>query len=674
MDEDTEIIRGNSSLPDRARVEYRYYKPCYISAILCILAKIMLDADRFRGSVLDQLIVLADKIDRRVGKLQYEECRWFYNINILDASYNVVLKEAVCAKPEKSPFDQLDMVIEKFLEKDRTGILVFANCAYAFWTADDRYYLFDSYPCDEKGNANKEGYCCLMRFRDLKSMLGRMEENAGVTAKRGFRLYTVAIAHMETKKRKRKRRRGNKHRAKRAQRAKRMQEPVHNEEKQDAITSPAVSELSLIELVDWVTSDPELEACRDSAIPGFTPIRHHEASMLEAVVLQDDITAPALAPFKRSLKTPDDNRVPRETTPERRKRRERIFRNHTSLAIPIDLCIMAWSLIHNPASWSVRTIEGLLEASNDYALDNVLASEDTSVNGMIDALLPEFEIANYVFRAVFAPLHYGTLYAVEGWNLAMTLRKIFEMKIYTGAIIVCRYVHVAVTRSGRYYFAWWTVAGTKKLRLIASSGMGEFLKLIVKEIDAPREIGFAVRAVTISYARKMDPDCSDIKGLHELIAPTSSLAQCYRKMPESRNVNAIFEPIDTSPKPIFIAGTVALSNRNSLTEPRMKRCYFVALLAVVIKNDIVQSPLPSMIDRVLEVAEDLYKGFAEPKFHAEHILRNVPLMNRFFDFHDRASPLITLTTYPRTGGNDFYMQVSAQEREDKEETCNLYRA
>ncbi|XP_029158769.1 uncharacterized protein LOC114931026 [Nylanderia fulva] len=644
-DENVEIIRGNSSLMDRAQIESSHFKPCYIAAVLCILAKIVLDTDLFCGSTLDELILLAGKIDQHVGRLRYKEFRTFYNVNIFDANFNVILKEII-PDPKSSISNELDTSVEKFLEKNRTGILVLTNCAYAFWTADNRYYLFDPYPCNEKGHASKEGCCCLLRFRDLKSMLDRIKTNAGET--KPFRLYTVSIAHMEMKKCKRKRRKGIERRAK-------FTESVKSEEKRDAAMRPSASEISLIELAEWVTSDPELDPDHDVTIPGFTPMRCHEASMLEAIVLENDITTPALMPFeKRTSETPDDE----ETTIERAKPSERIFRNYTSLAIPIDLCIMAWSLIHDPVSWSERTVDGLLEASADYAFDSVLASEDTSVSDMTDGLLPEFEIANYAFRAVFAPLHYGKLYATEGWNLAMTMERIFETRIYTGAIIVCNYAHVGVTKCGKNYFAWWTVTGTKRLQMIVSSCINEFLKLIVKVIDAPQETGFAVRVVTISYALKTAPDCSDIRGLHEPMAPTKSLAEIHRKKSsEFRNVEAIFISICQAPKPIFVLGTVALRDRNSLLEPRTKRCYFVALLVVAIKRDVVQSPLPGMIDRILEVAESLYRGFVEPKFHVEHILRNVPLMNRLFDFRDCASPLVTFTTNPRTGENDFYIQV-----------------
>lgn len=644
-DGDTEIIRGNLKLPDRARIDTSYFKPCYIAAIFCILAKSIKNADRFNDRTLDRVILSTDLVDQQVGRLQYNGYRTFEKIF---NNFNVILKEVVCADPENVPSDELDTIVSKFLENNQTGILVLSNCAYAFWRGDDRYYLFDPYSCDERGKANEEGYCCLVRFRDLKSMLDRMKENAGETVRKSFRLYTLSLT-METKRRKRKRKKGIKRRAKLEELS---ADSIYSEAKQYATVPPVESEMPPIELAEWVTSGPKLDSHRDVAVAGFTPMRNYEASMLEAIVLESDIAAPTLEPSR-------SHQNHEETAEVERMSPERIFCIHSSIAIPIDLCIMAWSLIHDPVSWSERTIDGLIEAAVDYAFDNILANEDTSVSDMIDAVLPEFEIANYIFRAVFAPLHHGTLYVTNGLNLAMILGKIFETTIYTGAIIVCGHAHVGVAKCGKNYFAWWTVAGTKNLRMITSRNLGELFKLIVKMIDEPEEIEFVVRAITISYARKMAPDCSDIKGLHEPKMTTASLAEIHLKE-VSYDAEAIVKPICLASKPIFILGTVALRDRDILLEPRTKRCYFVALLAVVIKRDIVQCPLPGMIDRVLEVAESLYRGFLEPKFHKEHVLRNVPLMNRLFDFRDCALPLVVLTTNPRTGRKDFYVQVSAK--------------
>lgn len=237
----------------------------------------------------------------------------------------------------------------------------------------------------------------------------------------------------------------------------------------------------------------------------------------------------------------------------------------------------------------------------------------------------------------------------EGWNLAMSIKQVFETPIYTGAIIVCSKSHIGVMRKKANYYAWWAVQGTKNLRFITSEDMTDFLKLIIQEIDEPEEKTFLMRVVTISYAQKLDPDCSDTTGLHEAVEPATSLAEIHRKDDQTYDLEAIFRPTVLSPKPTFVFGTVALRNREILKEPRVKRCYFVALLAVMVKRDIVQSPLPGMVDKVIEVGENLYKEFDSPKYHTEHILRNVTVMERIFEFRDCASPLVELKEDPITG-------------------------
>ena len=68
--------------------------------------------------------------------------------------------------------------------------------------------------------------------------------------------------------------------------------------------------------------------------------------------------------------------------------------------------------------------------------------------------------------------------------------------------------------------------------------------------------------------------------------------------------------------------------------------------------------MPGMIDKVIEVAESVYREFGELKFHTEQILRNVTVMNRIFDLRDLVYPLVRFTVNPRTMKNDFYVQVS----------------
>ncbi|CAK9798410.1 hypothetical protein ANTPLA_LOCUS1564 [Anthophora plagiata] len=648
------ILQGNICLEARAKIEQCHFKSCFFTALLCILAKIKLDPDRFSAKILDELIFLGDKIYQRTGMLRFKPYRWFHRVEILDTNYNVVTKQAVYADPENSEDDELEFMLQSFFQKDKTGIIVFNNGSYAFWTANDRYYLFDPYACDDKGNAVEEGFSCLMEFCDLISMIDKIEANVGESMRKPYRIYTIAIAHMETRKRKKKRKK------KTVRCIEKHVEEIRVEEPPEVELSTE-SEVSLIEQVDWVKHESTASLVYDMTIPGFAPIKHYNASMIDVIVLENDITSPLLAPFKKS-----SLRQSAAVTDEfeavkllvRKRVYDRKFRVHTSVTTPLDLCIMAWSLIHDPITWSVRTARGLFDACVDYTFDSVLATEDSTVSEMTDGLLHEFEIANYVFRVVFVPLHYGTLYSTEGWNLSMSLQKVFDTPSYTGAIIVCGDAHIGILKKGENHYAWWTIRRTKNFRMITSTDMKEFLKLLIREINQPEESVFLMRVITVSYAQKMDPDCSDTKGLHEPVVPITSLPEIHRMPEEPYNLGAIFKPtIPEANKPIFVLGTVALSNRDALTEPKVKRCYFVAILAVMVKRDIIQSPMPGMIDKVVEVAEAVYREFSEPKFHTEHILRNVTVMNRIFDFRDCASPLVTLTYNMRTQRTDFYVQV-----------------
>ncbi|XP_076163935.1 uncharacterized protein LOC143144938 [Ptiloglossa arizonensis] len=646
------ILQGNLCLENRAENEANHFKSCFFSALLCILAKIKLDPDRFRASTLDQFIFLGDKIYQRTGKLRYKPYRWFHRVEILNTTYNVIVKQDTYADPENTSDDDLDPIMNSFLEKNQTGIIVFSNCSYGFWTTDKRYYLFDPYPCDEQGIASEEGYSCLMGFCDLNSMMKRIELNVGENTRKPYRLYTICIAQMESRKRKKKRK-------KKIVRCEEIKEQEDRVDEPPEMELSTVSSMSLIELPDWVNSGSRTSLVYDMTIPGFAPIEHYDASMLDVIVLENEITVPVQAPFKklRTELTDDMDESEAVKLLVRKKTFDRRFKAHAAVTSPLDICIIAWSLIHDPITWSVRTVRGLFEAALDYTFDSILAAEDSTVSEMTDGLLPEFEIANYIFRAVFVPLHYGTLYAVEGWNLSMSLQKIFETSSYTGAILVCSEVHIGVTKKDANYFAWWIVRGTKNLRIVTSTNLTEFLKLIVRELEQPEEVIFTIRVITVSYAQKVDPDCSDTRGLHEPVVPCTSLAEIHRMATEPYDLEAIFRPTLPDIKPIFVRGTVALSNRDTLTEPRAKRCYFVAILVVMVKRDIVQSPMPGMIDKILEVAESVYREFQEPKFHTEHILRNVTVMNRIFDLRVCASPLITITMNPRTQRNDFYVQV-----------------
>lgn len=237
----------------------------------------------------------------------------------------------------------------------------------------------------------------------------------------------------------------------------------------------------------------------------------------------------------------------------------------------------------------------------------------------------------------------GKLYAIEGWNLAMSLKKIFETTIYTGGIIICDRKHIGVMRKDKNYFAWWAVERGKNLRFITSEDFEEFLKLIIQEIGIIEEIEFSMRIITISYALKLEPDYCDTTGMHENLMPSCSLVQIHKNNDDDFDkIEDIFRPLDLLVKTNLLFASVALKDRNLIREPNVKRCYFVALLSILMKRDIIQNPTKGMIDRVIEGGENLYKNFYDPKYHSEHILKNFKCLGRIFDFRDCASSLVEL--------------------------------
>ena len=476
-DENIGIINGSLYLEDRTCVNKTHYKSCYYAAILCILAKINVDVDEFSPGVLNRFILAANKITEGTAKLRYKTIRWFKNINILSATYNIFLKQVRYAAPDYPP-DELRLVLKEFLHNHQTGIIVFENVAYAFWTANSMFYLFDPYPCDENGKPNDDGSACLMEICKFKTFLERIIENTGEAVNKPYRLYTISIAHIEKKKKRKCNRKPVK--------VCKDQKLPFKENLQEAVKVKSnepkkwESEISLIELVDWVIEDKTKISTVDSKISGFLPIKNFSASALDVKILENEITRPILAPLKLLVHSPDSLDAPESTEPIRMKPYDRMFYENTVLAEPMDLFIMAWSQIYNVPMWSIRTIQGLFDACKDYILDSLLAAEDTTKLKMTDNLLTEFDIANYNFRVVFAPLHIGKLYATEGWNLAMSLEKIFDSPVYTGAILVCKGTHIGLMRKQKRYYAWWLIKETKIIRIIVSEDMEDYLRLLVK--------------------------------------------------------------------------------------------------------------------------------------------------------------------------------------------------
>ncbi|KAK0176371.1 hypothetical protein PV328_000515 [Microctonus aethiopoides] len=652
------IISANMKLEKRNISEDYHFKICYFAAILCILAKTKIDVNKFRSSLLDELIILANKIYKRTGSLRYKERRSINNIELHGVSFNIIMKQNAYADPENHKPDALPNMLEKYLKKYSSGILVFSNASFAFWCVDDAYYyLFDPYTCDETGRISENGNGCLLEFTNINNLIEKIEQHSGVAINKPYRIHTLFIAHIEEL-----------NEQKKLIKLKKIDEKIQNNVENEEIKKPDEIKLilnetesiskrktPLIELSDWLNEKNKIPYEFNINLPGFAPLININASVLEVVVIKNDITRPILAPFKSIIDTRrKKSQNPRELP--RRKPFDRKFNEHSILSEPLDLCIMAWSCVHEPTVWGVRTIRGIYDASQDLAYDSLLSAEDTTVSNMIDGVLNEFDIANYRFHVIFAPLHSGKLYSNEGWNLAMSLKKIFDTPIYTGAFISCGKAHIGVMKIQTNYYAWWSVIETKNLRIITTKIMEDFLKLIIQQIDEIDEIEFKIRVITISYAKKLDPDCSDIKGLHEPTAATS-LPQIHRRQAPIYDLEALFRPVIPNAKPIFILGTAALQQYELIKEPRVKRCYFVAILAVMVKRDIMQSLMPSMIDKIMRVAEDLYREFNNPKYHTEHILRNVTVMNRIFDFRDVASPLYKFKENIVTETDDYYLLV-----------------
>lgn len=406
------VINGNMCLENREEKANFHFKNCYYAAILCIIAKVIKDVDQFSSTILDQFIFLANKISEQIGRLRYKSSRWFNNIEIFDVKCNVLLKQIQYADPENWQEDNLTQKLSSFLEKDQSVTLVFENASYAIWRENDTFFFFDPYSCERDGRVG-DGFACLMKFCNLLTMINRIRENTGETADKEYRLYSLSITHIEPKKEKKKcktKRRNNCNEND-------ILEKTHDATDENSLTSESSDEseemeieleakYSLNEIKDWVINEKRKISPFDMKQQGFTALRNYNASVFEVTVVENKITRPELPPFKRQKKKMESNDS-LDDKMERTKAYDRRFKEHCYLLEPIDLCVMGWAYIHDPITWGVNTVKGLYEASRDYAFDSLLASEDTTVTEMTDGLLMEFNVANYAFRVVFAPLHKG---------------------------------------------------------------------------------------------------------------------------------------------------------------------------------------------------------------------------------------------------------------------------
>jgi hypothetical protein len=440
------IINANTHLKDRTAIDDNYYKSCYFSAIVCILTKVNLNVNKFHSDILDRFIQIANQISAGVGSLKYKMKRWFRNFYVLGVKCNVIVKQVQYFDPENYEPDNLLCGLQLFFSKHQTGIVVFENVSYAFWFTNDVYYLFDSYSCDKNGRVSDDGAACLMQICDFETFACRIIENTGKSSAKPYRLYVISITHLEDKvKCKIKKKRGKTCNCK----AEEMQEDCQEiEEPESTEIKKLESEASLNEISEWVTHnaiDDSMDVSPlDTKTPRFLAFKNYNASILEVTISNNEVERMRLLFYDKK------------------------FYNYEIFRESLDLCIIAWSQIYEPQAWKAQTIQALYEASKDYALDSLLASEDSTVPRVTDNLITEFNIANYNFRVAFAPLHIGTLYTSTGWNLAMSFKKIFDSPIYTGAIIVCAKKHIGVMRRDNKLYAWWLIKKTKSIQIIVS--------------------------------------------------------------------------------------------------------------------------------------------------------------------------------------------------------------
>ena len=156
------------------------------------------------------------------------------------------------------------------------------------------------------------------------------------------------------------------------------------------------------------------------------------------------------------------------------------------------------------------------------------------------------------------------------------------------------------------------------------------------------------------------PNCSDLEGLHESMMPSTSIPEIHRRIEDDYELSAIFHLITKSQAPYFILGSVALNERDAVIEPRVKRCYFAALFAVMLKRDIIQNALPSMIDKILQLAENTYRSLDQPKYHTEQILKDVSMMDRMFDLRDCASAVSSLQDGKQSSDKTFFSTITKE--------------
>lgn len=574
-DGNVQIIRGTISFKGRSIYQACYYKPCFISSMLMILAKSILDVhEEISHCHLDFCIIQAKNYHQQISKLRYKAFRRLFGVEVLETIFNVIIEEAVYGDPENFESQSVDVGIQFFLSSNQTGIIVFQNVAYAFWISNG-YWLFDSYGCDEDGSPEETGDCALTFHPTVDSMIERLVLNTGGGASKSYRIYKLAISHMSPKKIKRCR-----------------------EDNQICLSNQLKPDQS--------SEDSSSSDSVDSVSFGFLTLPNYNAAVIE--IPMDDLE-PTLVPSIQLL--------------QQYKAKETLGYSEEprGLEIPVDLCIMAWSQINDPTKWDVETLKALYEVSKNYSVYNI---PDLKKIPLQPGAESQFNIENYCFRAAFAPLFHGDI-DTENAPLSSCLKKTFEIENYSGAIVCLGNSHVGAMKNDSKFYAWWAVKGTNNIRLVTSDMLDEVVNIIFEDIEC-KSVHFTVRPVRVSYANQNQLDW--ISDVHE----------------RSYDPASLFKQTIARRCPIFVYGTNSLKKRDKLREPKMRKCYFAAVMAVLLKRDIILCQTPGIIDNIVELADFLHKKVSNPRFYSDLILHKVPIFNRIFDFRDHALQLVKFKT------------------------------
>lgn len=629
IDDYLSIIRGTVALDNRSETDDTHHKACFYSAMLSILGKIRLNSIEFCPQFIDQFVQFGDEIYQSTKKLRYREQRQFNNIHVFGGTFSVVLTQVAYADPENFDNDDFCLVIKDYLNSRKSGILVTNNSSYAFWELDRWHYLLDAYSCDEQGRASEKGSACLLRVCGFDKLIEVIESKCGEGAKnKPYRLYSLEVSHMEVQRARRKRKKC----------VAKLADKRPREECRQLGLEKIASETSLIELPEWVAGEAlhgrPVECEFDRALHGYVALRSYNACVMEITELDER---------QRDI-------CKCEGSCESMTTLDREVMKKSQIKLPIapvlqlfDLAVMAWSRVYNPLVWTEETVKLLFDVAETFVRCALPEDGSPPTEIHVDGnSFKELDIANYRFRVMFATLHHGKLYATRGWNLAMSLQKIFDNPVYTAATLRCENKKIGIMKIDKLYYAWWYLRASKSIKIVVSEDFDDYLKILIQHVNKTENVIFTLRINTISYAQKFNCNADDESGLYDSLLTRMSLAQVHRSVDDCYNLEDIFRPTIVKCKPVFVLGSVALREWDLICEPRVKRCYFAAILAVLLKRDIMQSPMPGMANKIIESAETLYLLFKDCEYHSEHILRNFCVQGQTFEIYDCSYDMVDL--------------------------------